>query len=145
MSQEKNKILIASDHAGFKLKEFLMNQNPDHQWDDLGVFNEQKSDYPDQAKKLCQTLEKGKGQGVLVCGSGQGMAMQANRYPGVRAVVVWDEESTRLAREHNHANVLCLGARLLSFDKANELLKIFLQTSFKEAHHSERIKKLDDT
>ena len=142
--QQQNKILIASDHAGFALKKFLMENNSDTQWEDLGVFSEEKSDYPDQAKKLCQVLQKENGQGVLVCGSGQGMAMQANRYSGVRAAVVWDEASTRLAREHNQANVLCLGARLLSFDKANTLLKLFLQTAFKGGHHSERIKKLDD-
>ncbi len=144
MSQ-KSKILIASDHAGFALKKFLMDNNPDTQWSDLGVFSEEKSDYPDQAKKLCQAIKQENECGVLVCGSGQGMAMQANRYSGVRAAVVWNEESARLAREHNHANVLCLGARFLSFDKANQLLKVFLKASFKGGHHSERIKKLDNT
>ena len=144
-----SKIFIASDHAGFLLKQFLIEKNRDRQWEDLGVFKEQKSDYPDQAKKLCNNLLKEQSLservclGLLVCGSGQGMAIQANRYLGIRAVAAWSEESACLAREHNQANVLCLGARLISFDKANDILKTFLQTQFKGGRHIERIRKLE--
>ena len=147
MSSKLRKIFIANDHAGFKLKKALINKNKSYEWEDLGIFNEENSDYPEQADKLCQSLLSSElrenSVGVLVCGSGQGMAIRANRFPGIRAALAWNEDSARLAREHNNANILCLGARLLSFEEADHVLKIFMETSFKEGRHSERVKKLD--
>ncbi len=142
-------IFIANDHAGFQLKNFLISHNPNQNWKDLGIFNEKDSHYPEQAELLCRRILENKNYesdslfGVLVCGSGQGMAMKANRFPGIRAALVWNTESCRLAREHNKANVLCLGARLLNFESANDMFKVFISTPFKKNRHSERVKKLN--
>ena len=142
------KIFIANDHAGFPLKAFLMSKNKEQNWVDLGVFNEQKSDYPEQAEKLCQHILENTHSdnfpfGVLICGSGQGMAIKANRFLGIRAIIAWNEQSARLAREHNKANVLCLGARLIPFETAHNIFKIFINTSFAGGHHSLRVQNLD--
>lgn len=145
---ESKKIFIANDHAGFQLKKFLMNKNTTQNWKDLGVFNEKTSDYPEQAEKLCcHILENISSDepplGVLICGSGQGMAIKANRFPGIRAILAWDEQSCRLAREHNKANVLCLGARLIPFETADNIFKVFISAVFTGGRHSDRIKNLD--
>ena len=147
------KIFIANDHAGFQLKHFLIKNNSDLKWEDLGIFNKETSNYPEQATKLCQLMLKNQTEdhaendehsfGVLVCGSGQGMAMKANRFSKIRAAVAWNEDSARLAREHNNANVLCLGSRLLSFEKANHIFTVFINTAFKGGRHLERINSLD--
>ena len=149
LSKKPEKIFIANDHAGFQLKKFLINNNTDQKWEDLGAFNEQNSDYPRKAGLLCRHIleynsaEEDSLFGVLICGSGQGMAMRANRFPGIRAALVWNEKSCRLAREHNKANVLCLGARLISFTDANQIFKTFISTLFAGGRHTERIKSLD--
>ncbi len=150
MKQNKKpiKIFIANDHAGFPLKNFLIKNNPDQKWEDLGVFDETISDYPEQAKILCRQLVKDSSSdgpplfGVLICGSGQGMAIKANRFPGIRAALAWSEKSSCLAREHNDANVLCLGGRLLNFEDAHNILKVFINTPFKEGRHLKRVKQL---
>ena len=151
--EKPEKIFIANDHAGFSLKSFLIQHNPHQNWEDLGVFNEEDSHYPEQAELLCTRLLKNNTPndmdtvdesafGVLICGSGQGMVMKANRFSGIRAALTWNEESSRLAREHNKANVLCLGARLLDFETADKLFKVFIHTPFKAGRHLQRIKKL---
>ena len=142
---EGTKIFIANDHAGLALKQFLMLKNPQELWEDLGVFKEDPSSYPVEAKALCQrVLEKGPGGvGVLICGGGQGMAMQANRFLGIRAGLCWNEESARLSRQHNQANVLCLGARLISCDLAQKIFQVFMQTGFEGGRHLERVRQLD--
>ena len=139
------KIFIANDHAGFALKNFLIQQNPQEEWEDLGVFNEEPSAYPKQAKVLCQRILEAGGLslGVLICGGGQGMAMQANRFLRIRAGLCWNEESARLSRQHNNANVLCLGARLVPVELAQKIFQTFIQTSFEEGRHLKRIKQLD--
>src|SRR4051812_32993090 len=106
------KILIASDHAGFKLKSYIISQleilSDRFQFIDLGPSDEQSVDYPDYATKLCRALLEGKADlGILICGSGQGMAMRANRFKGIRAALCWDLPSAQLSRQHNNANVLC--------------------------------------
>ena len=142
------KILIANDHAGLLLKDFLIKNNPNYRWKDLGVFNEETSNYPEQASKLCQLMTKEKSEddhslGVLICGSGQGMAIKANRFSRIRAAVAWNEASARLAREHNNANVLCLGARLLSPEQANHIFTIFIHAFFKGGRHQKRVNMLN--
>ena len=141
------KIFIANDHAGYQLKKFLIKNSPDQNWKDLGIFDEKISDYPEQAEMLCRHILNSSDDsspfGVLVCGSGQGMAIKANRFPGIRAALAWNEKSASLAREHNNANVLCLGARLISFEEANHIFKIFIDAPFKSGRHSKRVKKLD--
>ncbi len=143
------KIFIASDHAGLPLKKHLIQKHSHYPWEDLGVHNEQKSDYPQTAQLLCKQLiatsvkDDESYRGVLVCASGQGMAMVANRFKGVRAALVWSKKSALLAREHNKANVLCLGARLLPFEVADKMLSIFINTPFAKDRHIKRVEMID--
>ena len=152
MHSKHEKIFIANDHTGFQLKNLLINHNSDQNWEDLGIFNEKTSHYPEQAELLCRRIlentahklnNKASLLGVLICGSGQGMAIKANRFQGIRAALAWNEESCRLAREHNNVNVLCLGARLLSFEDSNDIFKKFINTPFKGGRHLKRVESLD--
>lgn len=123
-------VCIASDHAGFALKGFLQSQRRRLNWKDLGPhslssFKDGKTDYPLWADRLCKALPPSLA-GVLICGSGQGMAMRANRHSHIRAALCWSAKAARLSRQHNHANVLCLGGRLISFQKALDILDAFL-------------------
>jgi len=143
-------ILIASDHAGFPLKEILKieAQGLGISFEDLGTSSEASVDYPDYANILSKRLiEIGADQnlGVLICGSGVGISIAANRFPEIRAVLAESEITARLAREHNHANVLCLGARILGRDKAVSILKSFLSAVENEdPRHLRRIQKLGE-
>ncbi|MCC6276672.1 MAG: ribose 5-phosphate isomerase B [Oligoflexia bacterium] len=140
------KVLIASDHAGLVLKEFLKSQAAllNIEFVDLGTHADTSVDYPDFATLLCKELLGGKASlGVLVCGSGQGMAMRANRFKGIRAALAWDETVARLSREHNNSNVLCLGSRLIPNGLAVNILKSWLNTSFAGGRHQGRVEKLD--
>ncbi|MCB0413252.1 MAG: ribose 5-phosphate isomerase B [Bdellovibrionales bacterium] len=139
-----NRIYIGSDHAGFTLKKFLkINVSPE-EWIDVGPDSDSSVDYPDYAHSLIhQFLSDSKDAvGVLICGSGQGMAMTANKYPQIRAALCWDEESARLAREHNDANVLCLSARLIGQDLNLGILETFLSTPFAGGRHQKRVDKI---
>jgi ribose 5-phosphate isomerase B len=138
-------VLIASDHAGVELKSALQQLVEDLDWKDLGPIRPEPSvDYPDFAKLLCQAIEKGEAPlGVLICGSGIGMSIAANRHPGIRAALVENPISAKLAREHNHANVLCLGARFVAPHYAAEMIKAWiLAEPSKEPRHLNRILKL---
>ena len=135
-------LLIASDHAGLDLKNELKKLHPNLTWRDLGCFTKQRTDYTDWADKLCQSLQTNM-FGVLICGTGQGMCMKANRYQHIRAALCWSEEIARLARLHNKANVLCLSGRFLKPYKALEILNVFLKTKFDDQKiYVERLKKL---
>ena len=139
-------IAIASDHAGFALKEHLkaVLRDMNLPFEDLGTHSADSVDYPDFAHRVAQALEGGKAErGLLVCGSGQGMAMAANRHQGIRAAVVVDEEMARLSREHNDANVLTLGGRLVDNEKAERILKVWLETPFAGGRHAPRVDKID--
>ena len=139
-------LLIAADHAGFELKESL-KQSLDRRglaYRDLGTNSGDSVDYPDFAHRLADAVARGEAErGLLVCGSGQGMAMAANRHHGVRAALALDEESARLSREHNDANVLALGARLLEPDRAERILDVFLATPFAGGRHERRVSKIE--
>ncbi len=140
------KISLASDHAGFLLKENLKGylQAQGHVVIDFGCDSEERVDYPDYAEKAAKAVSQGKAdRGVLVCGSGIGMCMSANKVKGIRAAVLRIEEDAKLSRQHNNANVACLGGRLTKPDAAQKLLDIFLKTSFEGGRHIERIAKLD--
>ena len=142
------KILIASDHGGLSLKNYLLKEavslGTDVEFIDLGAHDENSVDYPDYAKKLSQELlNKKADKGILVCGSGQGMAIQANRFKGIRAALCWDVPSAKLSREHNNSNVLCLGNRLIPHGLATEIVKVWLQTPFAGGRHEKRTEKLD--
>ena len=139
------KICIASDHAGFKLKEiiknFLISKNISII--DLGPNNENSVDYPDFAKKVSNRLKYKKSEiGILVCGSGTGMAISANKTKGIRAAVCYNLKSTRLSRLHNNANIIAVGSRLTKKDIALKLVSIFLKTKFEGGRHLKRVKKI---
>lgn len=138
-------IAVASDHAGFDLKELLKRdlQQAGHDVLDLGTNSNESVDYPDFGKAMAEAIGSGKvGRGVLVCGTGIGISIAANRYPKVRAALVHDVTSARLSREHNDANVVAFGARLIGVEAAREALKIFLATPFEGGRHAGRVAKL---
>ena len=139
------KICIASDHAGYSLKEsikdFLINKNISIF--DLGPINNNSVDYPDYAKKVSNRVKLNKSDiGILVCGSGTGMAISANKTKGIRAAVCYNAKSTRLSRLHNNANIISLGSKFTKKNIALKLLSIFLKTKFEGGRHLRRIKKI---
>ena len=141
-------IAVGCDHAGYELKNELIRHLKDRGFEveDLGTYSTESCDYPDYAKKVCEEVVSGRAEkGLLVCGTGIGMSMAANKVRGIRAAVLSDEFSAQATREHNDANVLCLGARVLDTDRAVKLLDIFLDTPFSEGtNHIRRIGKLED-
>ena len=139
------KICISSDHAGYKLKEFIKSYfiKKEIPLIDLGPFEMESVDYPDYAKKISRRLVAKKSDvGILVCGSGTGMAITANKTKGIRAAVCYNSKSTRLSREHNNANIIALGSRLIKKREAMKLIKIFLNTKFQGGRHLRRVKKI---
>jgi ribose 5-phosphate isomerase B len=138
-------IFIASDHAGFLMKEkvkIFLNKSKIKSLD-LGTFSEDRVDYPDYAKKLALLVRKNSSFGILICGSGIGVSIAANRIKKVRAAVCYNQISASLARKHNNANVLCLGARLINFNNAKKIINTFVSTKFEGGRHINRVKKLD--
>lgn len=141
----KLKIVVASDHAGYNLKSFLISKlNNNYSLQDLGSNNADESvDYPDFSNFVAEKIiNKEADFGILICGSGVGVAIAANRFKQVRAAVCSDLEIAKLARKHNNANVLCLGARFTDNDLAFEITKTFLTTSFEGGRHEARVDKL---
>jgi len=139
------KVSLSSDHAGFKLKEsiktFLIKKKI--KVIDLGPQNTDSVDYPDYAKKLARNIiAKKSDMGILVCGSGTGMAMSANKFKKIRAAVCYNKASTRLSRQHNNANIIALGARLTKRANAIKLVNVFLNTKFEGGRHLRRVKKV---
>jgi ribose 5-phosphate isomerase B len=140
-------ILIASDHAGFDLKELLAERTRDtgHEVIDLGPSTRESVDYPDYAHNLARRIAAGEADfGVLICGTGIGMCMVANRHPGVRAALCHDAFTAELARRHNNANVLCMGGRTTGPGLAIQMLDIFLATPFNGGRHERRVNKIED-
>ena len=139
------KVCIASDHAGFRLKEFIKDFliNKNITIIDLGPINEDSVDYPDYAKKVSNRIKLSKSDvGILVCGSGTGMAISANKTKKIRAAVCYNLKSTRLSRQHNNANIISLGSRLINKKDALKLVSIFIETKFEGGRHLRRIKKI---
>jgi len=139
------KLCIASDHAGYvlkeKIKDFLINKNISVI--DLGPFSMDSVDYPDYAKKIAKRVILKKSDfGILICGSGTGMAITANKFKGIRAAQCYNKSSTILSRQHNNANVICLGARMLKKNVAFKLVSCFLNTKFEAGRHQKRINKI---
>ena len=138
-------VCIASDHAGFNLKEdiknFLINKKVSIF--DIGPYNDLSVDYPDYAKKIANRIKKKKSDaGILVCGSGTGMAISANKIKTIRAAVCYNTKSTRLSRQHNNANIIALGARLTKKKISLKLVEVFLSTKFEGGRHLRRVKKI---
>jgi ribose 5-phosphate isomerase B len=138
-------IALAADHAGYALKEKLKELLVEHGREvlDLGTYSAEPADYPDQANAVAAALAEGRAQrGVLVCGTGIGIAIAANRHRHVRAALCHDVTTTRLAREHNDANVLVLGGRIVGEATARDCLATFLETPFAGGRHARRVAKL---
>ena len=140
-----DEILIASDHAGFKLKKILIQQFQGKlKFDDLGAFSENSVDYPDYARKLSKKIDSNDyNLGVLICGSGIGMSIVANRFKNVRAALCMNNKMSMLARKHNNANILVLGSRLISEQEAIKCLLMFLKTNYEGGRHQARLDKLN--
>tara|TARA_X000000368_G_scaffold335271_1_gene272764 strand:+ start:899 stop:1336 length:438 start_codon:yes stop_codon:yes gene_type:complete len=139
------KICISSDHAGFKVKDLIKDALIKSKIPiiDLGPFNDKSVDYPDYAKKVSKRVIRKKSDiGILVCGSGTGMAISANKIKGIRAAVGYNIKSTQLSRRHNNANILCLGSRLTKRKNVIKILSIFLNTKFEGGRHKRRINKI---
>ena len=137
-------IFIASDHAGYKLKKYIISKfSKKINISDLGPKNEDSVDYPDFAKKLTKKVAIKKGKiGILVCGSGMGMAIAANKTKNIRAALCYSVKNTKLSRLHNNANIITLGARLINKSKAISLINVFLTTKFEGGRHLRRVKKI---
>ena len=143
----KEKIIIASNHGGFELKEKIiayLNEN-NYEVEDLGTNSKESCDYPIYAKKLCkELLENNIKKGILVCGTGLGMQITANKFKGIRAVCVSDTYSAKMSREHNDSNVLCLGARVLGEGLAKDIIDIWLKTDFLGERHQRRVDMIEN-
>ncbi len=141
------KVFIGSDHAGFDLKNRIMQflENKGCYYEDVGTMSKDSVDYPLVAAKVAHKVSRDSGVGILICGTGLGMCMAANKIRGIRAALCYNKSSAKMARLHNDANVLCLGGRELKEDEAVEISKIFLETDFSnEDRHKRRIKQIMD-
>lgn len=139
------KLAIGGDHAGFDYKkqlvEFLKKEG--HEVKDFGPDTDASVDYPDHVHPLSEAVEKGEFElGILLCGSANGVAMTANKHQGIRAGIAWEEELAALTRQHNNANVLCIPARFIDYDKTLSIVKTFLSTEFEGGRHGRRVDKI---
>ena len=136
---------LAADHAGFALKEVLKEvlQDDGYSISDFGTHSDASTDYADYAHPLAQAIEDETiARGIAVCGSGEGMCITVNKYPKIRASLVWSEDVATITRQHNDANILCLPARFVSEDEAIRMLRTFLKTEFDGGRHARRIGKI---
>ena len=140
------KIVIGADHRGFSLKEHLKKVIDDRvEWIDVGAYDNRDSDYPDFSYNVVQAMDKGEAdKGVLICGSGVGMAIAANRFKGIYAALVWDEKVARMSIEHDKANVLVLPSDFINEQQAEAMIKVWLDTSFRGGKYQRRIDKIDE-
>ena len=139
------KIFISSDHAGFKLKETVKNylEKKEIFFQDMGPDTNRRVDYPDYAHKVAKKVKLNKNHlGILICGSGTGMSIAANKHKNIRAAQCFDVKSTKLSRLHNDANIITLGSRLISKKNAIKFVEIFLKTKFDGGRHIKRIRKI---
>jgi ribose 5-phosphate isomerase B len=142
----RDPVILGSDHAGFDLKEKVKKalDRLGVPYEDVGTHATESVDYPDYAHRIARAVEEGRyRRGIVVCGTGIGVSMAANRHPGVRAAVAYDEETARLSREHNDANVLALGSRSLDHGLAERILEIWLKTPFAGGRHARRVAKIE--
>lgn len=140
------KIAIGADHAGFDEKEKVkaMLDKIGVEYKDMGTDSTASVDYPDFARKVGEAVADGEfDRGILVCGSGTGMAIAANKVPGIRAAVAWNEEIARLSREHNDANVLALAARFIPGEEQDKIVRAWLTTDFAGGRHERRVEKIE--
>lgn len=139
-------IIIGCDHAGFELKELLKRKLADKGFTiaDAGTYSPDSVDYPDFAHKVAAGVSTGEAdKGILICGSANGVAMAANKHKDIRAAVCWNEEIARLARQHNDANIICIPARFVSAQLAEQMTDIFFLTPFEGGRHQNRVQKIN--
>jgi ribose 5-phosphate isomerase B len=147
MADSSDYIAIACDHAGFECKEYIkLNLSKlGYSFKDFGAYSHESVDYPDMIHPLASAINNGEFiKGIILCGSGNGVAMVANKYPGIRTAICWNEEITKLARLHNDANVIALPARFISMEEACKMALLFLRTSFEGGRHQRRIEKINN-
>lgn len=139
------KIFIGSDHAGFELKDAIKKEfDGNFTFEDFGTFSSDSVDYPDFAHKVAENvLNNADSLGILICGTGNGMAISANKHPDIRAALCWSPEIAALAKQHNNANIIVLPARFISQNDAFETLKAFFSASFEGGRHQNRINKIN--
>jgi len=138
-------LAIGCDHAGFEYKEELKKILAAAGWQvsDKGTYSTDSTDYPDYAHPVANMVEQGQAAaGILVCGSGNGVCMTANKHAGIRAALCWNEEIAMLARQHNNANVICIPSRFVSFEVAEKMTNTFLDTPFEGGRHERRVEKI---
>ncbi|MBB6326347.1 ribose 5-phosphate isomerase B [Algoriphagus iocasae] len=139
------KIAIGGDHAGFEYKAKLVSklESQGYEVKDFGPFSTDSVDYPDYVHPLCSAIEAGEFElGIVICGSGNGVAITANKHQGIRAALCWDNELAALARQHNNANVIALPARFIAYELAEQLVETFLTTDFEGGRHLNRVNKI---
>lgn len=139
------KIAIAADHGGFELKDSMVEyiKSLGNEVLNLGTNSADSVDYPDYAKKVCEEIQKGNSDlGILICGTGIGMSLAANKFEGIRAACVSDVYSAKMSRNHNNANVLCIGARVIGDEVAKLIIKTFLENEFEAGRHQRRVDKI---
>jgi ribose 5-phosphate isomerase B len=145
MTDKGKVVVIAADHGGYKLKELLKEKlnKEGYVVKDFGTNSEESVDYPDYIHPLASAINKGEfKQGIILCGSGNGAQMTANKYPNVRAALCWNEEQAKLSREHNDANIMSLPGRVLDVETAWKMTKLFLNTDFEGGRHTRRVNKI---
>ncbi|MBW6514032.1 MAG: ribose 5-phosphate isomerase B [Candidatus Syntrophosphaera sp.] len=139
------KIAIAADHAGFELKEAIKAAFPEHEFSDFGTHSVDSMDYPDTGAPAARAVASGQAErGILICGSGIGMSITANKVPGIRAALCTNTDVARLSRMHNDANILCLAGRFTAIPYAREIVNAWLNTEFEGGRHQNRIQKITD-
>lgn len=139
------KIAIGSDHAGFELKDQVVDWLASSKADlkDFGTFSEESVDYPDFAHAVSGEVEKGNyDMGILICGTGIGVDMTANKHQGIRSAVCWNKDISKLAKSHNNANIICLPGRYITFEEAKDILDTFFKTDYEGGRHNRRINKI---
>lgn len=137
------KIAIGADHAGFDYKQSLIDALNGNEVKDFGTYSDASADYPEFAHPVALSVENGDFDfGILVCGSGNGVAMSANKHQGIRAAICWNEELAERARSHNDANIVCIPARHISIELAKQIVDIFLSTEFEGGRHATRVNKI---
>ncbi|MDG1347975.1 MAG: ribose 5-phosphate isomerase B [Crocinitomicaceae bacterium] len=142
---KKKLIPIGCDHAGFQLKEKIISHliNKGYEIEDFGCYSEESIDYPDFGHLVASKVEENEGVlGVIICGSGNGINMTANKHAGVRSALCWKKELAELARQHNNANIIALPARFISLEEGIEMVDVFLSTEFEGGRHGRRVDKI---
>ena len=140
------KILIGNDHAGYSLKlSIIKNLEDKYEFFDRGSYSNESVDYPDYASIIAKEIQSEKGDlGILICGTGNGVCMTANKFKGIRAVICWNKEIAKLAKQHNNANIICIPSRFIKVEEAMKIIESFILEKFEGGRHERRIKKINE-